>query len=115
MVVLGWSVGQASDKIPADFKQIADIAIKQYQMSQKLQREWIEVFDQKGFVIAHSHPSRVYRRQPLTQPHYNAVMSVLHSGHSLVQEGSDSAVEEYYPIKFHRKTVGVIEIIKAHQ
>jgi len=118
--------GYADVKMPFALKQIADIAVKQYQASQKLQKvvensmhhlsaQWVEVFDEKGFVIAHSHPSKIYKHKPLTQPHYNAVISVLHSGHSLMQEGPDAMFEEFYPIKLHRKTIGVIEIIKEHK
>jgi Single cache domain 3 len=118
------SFSYVEEKMPADLEQVADVAAKQYQSLHKLQEtvdasahrsgvQWMEVFDEKGFVIAHSHPSRVYQRKPLTQPHYNAVMSVLHSGHPLIQKGAGAVLEAYYPVKFHRKTVGVIEVVSA--
>lgn len=119
------SSGYASAQLSPDLERMADMTIKRYQASQKLQKmvensvhhlsaQWIEIFDEKGFIIAHSHPSRIYKHKPLMQPHYNAVITVLHSGHALEQKGSDNIYEEFYPIKFHRKTIGVIEIIREH-
>jgi len=109
-------------KTPSALNQIRDTAVKQYIASQKLQQvvhtsahqlsaKWVEVFDQKGLLIASSNPSKLYQHQTPKQLHYNAVLNVLRSGRFVTLKGSGTTQEKFYPIKVNRKTIGVIEVV----